>query len=523
MREHDPVLCQPGIDGETMIWFVTRHEDAAAVLLDDERFVRDPRLALTEEELAADPLPPAFELIENHMLNRDGDDHRRLRRLVTKAFTPKMVEQLRPRIQAIADELLDAVEARGEMDLSAEYAFPLPITVIAEMLGVPAADHDRFKEWSDAIITPVFEDEEMERFFAQMGEFVAYLTEFFAARRAEPQDDLVSALLAARDEEDALTEEELFGTVVLLIVAGHETTVGLIGNAVVNLLVQPGSAGARPSRPVAPSRRDRGGASLRGAGRAGLNRWAAADVELGGQTIRRGELVIAIVNAADRDPRRFPGARPPRRPPGGHAPPRLRPRQPLLPRATAGAARGSRSLGPFPPLAVWSSPCGVSSNGGRRPRDSAAAAHRPAGCLVEPQSGSTTSDQGSHLPDGRLPLAHTGARIAARAPDLACNLHLAFRHAVDRDDRASGVTRVSAPTGVAAASFDHQTSDSLAGPRGAMPKAIGDPVPRLLERRPLQCRGRELEPASARAQTASWSPPMPATISPSTRIGTSLP
>ena len=124
-----------------MIWFVTRHEDAAAVLLDDERFVRDQRLALTEEELAANPMPPAFELIENHMLNRDGDDHRRLRRLVTKAFTPKMVEQLRPRIQAIADELLDAVEARGEMDLSAEYAFPLPITVIAEMLGVPGADH----------------------------------------------------------------------------------------------------------------------------------------------------------------------------------------------------------------------------------------------------------------------------------------------------------------------------------------------------------------------------------------------
>ena len=169
-----------------MIWFVTRHDDVAAMLLDDERFVRDPRLALTEEELAAASMPPAFELIDNHMLNRDGDDHRRLRRLVTKAFTPKMVEQLRPRIQAIADELLDAVEARGEMDLSAEYAFPLPITVIAELLGVPHADQDRFQEWSDAIITPALDDEAMERSFAQMGEFVAYLTEFFAAaaRRA---------------------------------------------------------------------------------------------------------------------------------------------------------------------------------------------------------------------------------------------------------------------------------------------------------------------------------------------------
>ena len=184
-------------------------------------------------------MPPGIEMIENHMLNRDGDDHRRLRRLVTKAFTPKRVEQLRPRIQAIADELLDAVEPRGAMDLSADYAFPLPITVIAELLGVPRADQDRFKEWSDAIISPALDPEDMERFFEQMGEFVGYLTDFFAQRRAAPTDDLVSALLAARDEGDALSEQELFGTVVLLIVAGHETTVGLIGNAVLNLLEHP--------------------------------------------------------------------------------------------------------------------------------------------------------------------------------------------------------------------------------------------------------------------------------------------
>ena len=275
------------------------------MLLDDERFVRDQRLALTEEELAANPMPPAFELIENHMLNRDGDDHRRLRRLVTKAFTPKMVEQLRPRIQTIADELLDAVEARGEMDLSAEYAFPLPITVIAEMLGVPGADQARFQEWSDAIITPVFEDEEMERFFVQMGDFAAYLTEFFAARRADPQDDLVSALLAARDEEDALTEAELFGTVVLLIVAGHETTVGLIGNAVVSMLANPDQLERVRADPSLLPGAIEEVLRYEGPVERALNRWAATDVELGGHTIRRGELVIAILNAADRDPERF--------------------------------------------------------------------------------------------------------------------------------------------------------------------------------------------------------------------------
>jgi cytochrome P450 len=306
MRDSDPVLRQPGFDGATPIWFLTRHEDVAAVLMDDERFVRDPKLALSEEELAAQPTPPAIAAIENHMLNRDGEDHRRLRRLVTKAFTPKMVEQLRPRIQAIADDLLDAVEADGEMDLSSDYAFPLPITVIAEMLGVPGSDHARFKEWSDAIISPVVKDDELEQFFAQMGDFVAYLTDFFAARRVDPQDDLVSALLAAHDAEDALSEEELFGTVVLLIVAGHETTVGLIGNAVVNLLEQPEQLALVRDDPSLLVAAVEELLRFEGPVERSLNRWAAADVELGGMTIGRGDLVIPILAAADRDPVRFP-------------------------------------------------------------------------------------------------------------------------------------------------------------------------------------------------------------------------
>jgi cytochrome P450 len=303
MRSNDPVFRQPGFDGETMIWFVTRYEDVAAVLV-DERFVRDPRLALTPEELGPPP-PSALEAIDNHMLNRDGEDHRRLRRLVTKAFTPKMVEQLRPRIQAIADELIDAVESREGMDLSAEYAFPLPITVIAEMLGVPTADQDRFRAWSDAIVTPVVGQELLEAFLEQMAEFVAYLQGLFAERRAEPADDLISALMRARDEGDALSEDELFGTVVLLIVAGHETTVGLIGNAVLNLLVHPDQlALVRADNALLPAAIEE---VLRYEGpvERTLNRWAATDVELGSQTIRRGELVILVLNAADRDPERF--------------------------------------------------------------------------------------------------------------------------------------------------------------------------------------------------------------------------
>jgi cytochrome P450 len=306
MREQDPVLRQPGLDGETPIWFITRHDDVAAVLLDDERFVRDPRLALTEDELAARNTQPILEMVENNMLNRDGDDHRRLRRLVTKAFTPKMVERLRPRIQSIADELLDAVEARREMDLSAEYAFPLPITVIAELLGVPSKDQDRFREWSDAMITPAFGPDAEMQFFSQMGEFVEYLTAFFAERRADPRDDLVSALLTARDEDDALTEEEVFGNVMILIVAGHETTVGLIGNAVVNLLGHPDQLERVRSDPSLLPGAIEEVLRYEGPVERSLNRWAATDVELGGQTIRRGDLVIPILTAAGRDPSRFP-------------------------------------------------------------------------------------------------------------------------------------------------------------------------------------------------------------------------
>jgi cytochrome P450 len=242
MREEDAVFCQPGIDGETMLWFVTRHDDAVAVLLDDERFVRDPALALTQDELAAfqSGMPEGMSFIENHMLNKDGEDHRRLRRLVTKAFTPRMVEQLRPRIQEIADELIDAVEPRGEMDLVDEFAFPLPITVIAELLGIPAADRDRFRRWTNAMVTPALTPEDLAQFGAFVDEFVTYLRELFERRRSTPGDDLISALVQVEEGGDTLSEEELFSMVVLLIIAGHETTVSLIGNLTTLLRRLPG-------------------------------------------------------------------------------------------------------------------------------------------------------------------------------------------------------------------------------------------------------------------------------------------
>ena len=241
MREESPVHLQPGLDGETPIWFVTRYDDVVAP--HRQRALRPrPALALTPDEIAEREAESPFEpdaRVNENLLSKDGDDHRRLRRLVTKAFTPRMVEQLRPRIQEIADELVDRVAERGHMELVDDFAFPLPITVIAELLGIPVEDQARFREWSNSFVLPPLTPELVEQLARHRDEFVAYLDELFASRRATPTDDLVSALVRAEDEGDHLSENELYSMVVLLIVAGHETTVSLIANAVLALLSIP--------------------------------------------------------------------------------------------------------------------------------------------------------------------------------------------------------------------------------------------------------------------------------------------
>ena len=278
-----------------------------AVLLDDERFVLDPARARSRDELEAlraGGFQPD-ERVNQHLLTRDGEDHRRLRRLVTKAFTPRMVEQLRPRIQEIADELLDAVESRGEMELLGAYAFPLPITVIAELIGIPPADRDRFRTWSDVFVSPALTEEDQARLLDHTEQFLAYLSALFEQRRLEPGNDLVSALLRAEEEGDSLSEEELYSMVVRLIVAGHETTVSLIGNAVLTLLTHPDSLEEirrHPERiPAAVEELLRFESPVERA----PTRLAASDVELGGHTIRRGDFVIAVLGSANRDESRF--------------------------------------------------------------------------------------------------------------------------------------------------------------------------------------------------------------------------
>jgi len=306
MREHDPVIRLPGVAGQGLVWFVTRYEDVERILRDDKRFVRDWRKTLSAEQLAAlPPRPPVLELVDNHMLNKDGDDHRRLRGLVSKAFTPAMVEQRESQIQVIADQLLDKVQARGEMDLIDDYAFPLPIIVIADLLGVPAADRDRFRVWSNATVTPQLTQDDQQRFAALMQQFTTYLRLLFEQRREQPQEDLITALLQAEERGERLREAELFSLVVLLIVAGHETTVNLIANGVLALLQNAEQfALLKQDRALIPTAVEellRYDSPLEQA----LIRWAAEDVEVSGHAIERGEAIVPVLTAANRDRLQF--------------------------------------------------------------------------------------------------------------------------------------------------------------------------------------------------------------------------
>jgi cytochrome P450 len=311
MREQDPVFQQPGLDGETPIWFVTRYEDVLAVLADDERFVVDHRLALTPAEL--DRLEAAGQLrgderVSTNLLGMDGEDHRRVRRLVTKAFTPRMVERLRPRIQEIADDLVDRVQERGEMDLVDDYAFPLPITVIAELLGIPAEDRDRFRGWSSTFVTPALTEDAQELAARHTEEFIAYLDVLFARRRADPREDLLSALVQAEEQGDHLTENELYSMAVLLIVAGHETTVSLIANGALALLESPSELERVRDDPSLMTAAVEELLRYDSPVERAITRWAATDVELGGQMISRGDLVIPVIGSANRDAVRFGSA-----------------------------------------------------------------------------------------------------------------------------------------------------------------------------------------------------------------------
>lgn len=279
-------------------WLVTRYDDAVTVL-------RDPRISKDISSKMGFVLRFAGPLAD-HMLNRDPPDHTRLRTLVSKAFTPRRIEQFRGRIQAVCDELLAAARP-GDFDLVRDYALPIPLTVISEMMGIPEWDRHRFHtltQGSIAIGAPTrIRDVPIALPYVWL--LMRYFRKLFAERRAEPRDDLISAMVQAEDAGDRLSEDELMGMSILLLFAGYDTTVNLIGSGALALLEHREQRRLFVQDPALtePAVEE----LLRYTSPVEMTppRLAREDVTIGAVTIRRGEMVSAVVGSANRDETQF--------------------------------------------------------------------------------------------------------------------------------------------------------------------------------------------------------------------------
>ncbi|HEV8457259.1 MAG TPA: cytochrome P450 [Methylomirabilota bacterium] len=302
LREADPVHQSP-----LGFWVLTRYDDCVMVL-------RDPRFGRAGfEGLLESVYGNTVEQgrLPTSMLFRDPPDHTRLRGLVSRAFTPRVVEGLRPRIQQIVDGLLDRVQGAGRMEVISDLAYPLPVTVISEMLGVPEEDRERIKQWSadiarslDAIGLPT-DPEIVDRGRTGRRAIGDYFRSLLPDRKKRPRGDLLSLLIEAEEQGDKLSEGELLATCVLLYIAGHETTVNLIGNGLLALLRHPKELERLRDAPALVQsaveellRYD--GPVQRTA------RITNADVELGEHKIPKGSMVVPVIGAANRDPAHFP-------------------------------------------------------------------------------------------------------------------------------------------------------------------------------------------------------------------------
>jgi cytochrome P450 len=289
-------------------WLVTRYEDVARVLKDDT-FAKDKLNAMDPGQRARMPWVPGFlKPLERNMLDLDDPDHARLRALVSKAFTPRLIEMLRGRIEALCEGLLDAMgrerRRKGGAELVADYALPLPATVIADLLGVPAEDHAKFHLWSSRLVS-VSSRRDMLRAVPAALAFVRYLRQLIGRRRADPQDDLITALIRAEEAGDRLSEDELLAMAFLLLVAGHETTVNLIACGTLALLEHPEQANALRNDPSLTKLAVEELLRYTSPVEMATERYPRGDAEIGGVTIPRGELVLAVLGSANRDERRF--------------------------------------------------------------------------------------------------------------------------------------------------------------------------------------------------------------------------
>ena len=310
LRSAEPVHLTEFDDGVCAVPIVllSRWSDCAAVLR-DPRFTAEKDFARMMGSPGApaaedDPVVAAFNAV---MLFRDPPAHTRIRSLVNKAFTPRRVEALAPRIQQIVDELLEPLETDGGMDLIHDLAAPLPVMVIAELLGLPAEDHEQLKVWSDRVATLIdgsLRADNQEEAVKNLFEVSAYLGRILADRKREPRDDLISAMVAAQERDDRLTDTEVFATCLLILGAGHETTTNLIGNGLKALLEHPEERRRLADDP----------GLIRSAIEELLrydspvqvtSRVPKEDVVIDGVPIEAGVEVNTLIGAANRDPEQF--------------------------------------------------------------------------------------------------------------------------------------------------------------------------------------------------------------------------
>jgi cytochrome P450 len=295
-------------------WLVTDYDEGSRALL-DRAFTVDAASVMSPEQAAgASEIPEEFKPLQRNILTVDPPEHTRLRKLVQPSFTASAIERLRPRIQQITDDLLDAAEAaaleRGErapdrtMELIPQFSYPLPVTVICEMLGIPPEDREQTRLWSESLLsaqTP----EGQEEIRRNIRAFMDYLHGLFAEKREIPGDDMISQLLQVEVDGDRLTEDEILAMVFILFVAGHITTVNLIANGVFALLTHPDQLEKLRNDPALVPNAVEEVLRYYGPAETTTARFARDDVELGGQEIARGESLLVVLAAADRDPARF--------------------------------------------------------------------------------------------------------------------------------------------------------------------------------------------------------------------------
>jgi cytochrome P450 len=299
LREIAPIVSISSSPGR-QVWMVTRFDEAVQVLKDN-RFSVEYAYNPPAKQAGSKKAAGSGFILEGSMISVDEPDHSRLRKLVSKGFTPRYIEGLRPRIQDLANELLDKVAGKGQMDLIADFAYPLPINVISEMMGVPQADRSQIREWS-AVIARNNDDPMRE---VKVGAFGRYIHRLVAEKRAAPGDDLVSKLIRIEEDGDRLSEQELLSMVALLIFAGHETTSNLIGNGALALFDHPEQLQRLIANPrLIPSAVEE---LLRFCGPvvSPAPRYALEDVEIGGQVIHAGDMVMVMVASANHDQRQF--------------------------------------------------------------------------------------------------------------------------------------------------------------------------------------------------------------------------